>query len=72
MAWTGMFNPKKYTKFISWDVLITIACAFAISKAMSTSGFAAFIAEYIIGMTDAWTVCASWPHFYYHELALRS
>ena len=53
MAWTGMFNPKKYTKFISWDVLITIACAFAISKAMSNSGFAAFIAEYIIGMTDA-------------------
>ena len=53
MAWTGMFNPKKYTKFISWDVLITIACAFAISKARSNSGFAAFIAEYIIGMTDA-------------------
>ena len=53
MAWTGMFNPKKYTKFISWDVLITIACAFAISKAMSNSCFAAFIAEYIIGMTDA-------------------
>lgn len=53
MAWTGMFNPKKYTKFISWDVLITIACAFAISEAMSNSGFAAFIAEYIIGMTDA-------------------
>ena len=53
MALTGMFNPKKYTKFISWDVLITIACAFAISKAMSNSGFAAFIAEYIIGMTDA-------------------
>ena len=53
MAWTGMFNPKKYTKFISWDVLITIACAFAFSKAMSNSGFAAFIAEYIIGMTDA-------------------
>ena len=43
MAWTGMFNPKKYTKFISWDVLITIACAFAISKAMSNSGFAAFL-----------------------------
>lgn len=52
MAWTGMFNPRKYTKFISWDVLITIACAFAISKAMTNSGFAAFIAEYIIGMTD--------------------
>ena len=24
MAWTNMFSPKKYTKFISWDVLITI------------------------------------------------
>lgn len=53
MAWTGMFSPKKYTKFISWDVLITIACAFAISKAMTNSGFAACIAEYIIGMTDS-------------------
>lgn len=53
MAWTGMFNPRKYTKFISWDVLITIACAFAISKAMANSGFAACVAEYIIGMTDS-------------------
>ncbi len=53
MAWTKMFNPKKYTKYISWDVLITIACAFAISKAMENSGFAACIAENIIGMTDS-------------------
>ena len=53
MAWTGMFSPKKYTKFISWDVLITIACAFAISKGMSNSGFAGVIADYIIGMTDS-------------------
>lgn len=53
MAWSGMFNPKKYTKFISWDVLITIACAFAISKAMTNSGFASYIAERIIGMTDS-------------------
>lgn len=52
MAWTGMFSPKKYTKYISWDVLITIACAFAISKAMSNSGFAACIAGYIISLTD--------------------
>lgn len=52
MAWTGMFSPRKYTKFISWDVLITIACAFAINKAMSNSGFAGVIANYIIGMTD--------------------
>ncbi|MBP3512834.1 MAG: SLC13/DASS family transporter [Prevotella sp.] len=53
MAWTGMFSPKKYTKFISWDVLITIACAFAISRGMSNSGFAGVIADYIIGMTDS-------------------
>lgn len=52
MAWTGMFSPRKYTKYISWDVLITIACAFAISKAMTNSGFAGFIATYIIGLAD--------------------
>lgn len=53
MAWTNMFSPKKYTKFISWDVLITIACAFAISKAMINSGFADLIAGYCIGLTDS-------------------
>ena len=47
MAWTRMFNPRKYTKFFSWDVLITIACAFAISTAMTKSGFADFVASYI-------------------------
>ena len=52
MAWTGMFNPKKYTKFISWDVLITIACAFAISKAMVNSGVADSVAKFIIGLSD--------------------
>ncbi len=52
MAWTGMFSPRKYTKFISWDVLITIACAFAISRAMTNSGFAGVMATYIIGLTD--------------------
>ncbi len=30
MAWTKIFPPRKYTKYISWDVLITIACAFGI------------------------------------------
>lgn len=52
MAWTRMFSPRKYTKFFSWDVLITIACAFAISAAMSKSGFANCIAGYIISLTD--------------------
>ena len=53
MAWTKIFPPKKYTKYISWDILITIACAFAISKAMENSGFAALIARHIIGMSSS-------------------
>ena len=53
MAWTKIFPPKKYTKYISWDILITIACAFAISKAMDNSGFAALIARHIIQMADS-------------------
>ena len=52
MAWTKIFPPKKYTKYISWDILITIACAFAISKAMENSGFASMIARHIISMAD--------------------
>lgn len=52
MAWTKLFPPKKYTKYISWDILITIACAFAISRAMENSGFAALVAHYIISMAD--------------------
>ena len=38
MAWTKLFPARKYTKYISWDILITIACAFAISRAMVNSG----------------------------------
>lgn len=52
MAWTKIFPPKRYTKYISWDILITIACAFAISKAMDNSGFAALIARHIIQMAN--------------------
>lgn len=52
MAWTKMFPARKYTKYISWDILITIACAFAISKAMGNSGVADVVARFIIGMSD--------------------
>lgn len=48
MAWARLFSPRKYTKYISWDILITIACAFAISKAMINSGVADLIAEKLI------------------------
>lgn len=52
MAWMRMFSTKKYTKFFSWDVLITIACAFAISTAMTKSGFANCVASFIISLTE--------------------
>ena len=51
MAWTKIFPARKYTKYISWDILITIACAFAISKAMVNSGVADGVAHYIIGLS---------------------
>lgn len=53
MAWTKIFNPRRYSKYISWDVLVTIACAFAISKGMQNSGFADYIADVIIACADA-------------------
>lgn len=52
MAWTKLFPARKYTKYISWDILITIACAFAISRAMVNSGVADMIAGGIIDMSD--------------------
>lgn len=52
MAWTNIFPARRYTKYISWDVLITIACAFAISKAMMNSGLADRAARFIIGLSD--------------------
>ena len=54
MAWTHVFPARKYTKYISWDVLITIACAFAISKAMVNSGLADGVARFIIDMSDSY------------------
>ena len=53
MAWTRIFNPRKASKYVSWDVLVTIACAFAISKGMQNSGFADCIADGIIACADA-------------------
>ena len=61
MAWLRLFPPKKYTKYISWDILITIACAFAISAAMEESGLAALIANFIkdvSGSLGAWGALA--------------
>ena len=53
MAWANIFPARKYTKYISWDILITIACAFGISKAMVNSGLADMIANFIIEMSHS-------------------
>lgn len=48
MVWTKLLPAKQYTKYISWDILITIACAFAVSRAMLNSGVADAVAKGII------------------------
>ncbi|HPF51760.1 MAG TPA: SLC13 family permease [Draconibacterium sp.] len=45
LIWLKILPHQKYTKAISWDVLITIACSFAISKALQNSGAAEGIAR---------------------------
>jgi len=45
LIWLKIMPHQKYTKAISWDVLITIACSFAISKALQNSGAAQGIAH---------------------------
>lgn len=52
MAWAGIFPARKYTKFISWDILVTIASAFAISKAMQNSGMADAVAAWAVGLSN--------------------
>ncbi len=54
MAWTKLFPARKYTKFVSWDILIAVASAFAISKAMINSGFADMMAGHIISISSQW------------------
>ncbi len=52
MAWAGMFPARKYTKFISWDILVTIASAFAISKAMQNSGMADAVGAWAVSVSN--------------------
>ena len=51
MAVMKIFSAKKYTKPINWDVLITIACAIGISRALQNSGAADFIARSTINIS---------------------
>lgn len=50
MFWTKIISPKNYTSAVNWDVLITIACAFGISKGVQNSGLADIIASSMIGI----------------------
>lgn len=52
MAFTGIFPAKQYTKFISWDILVTIASALAISTAMTRSGLADWMAHSLVGLAN--------------------
>lgn len=54
MAWVNIMPNRKYTKFITWDVLITIACAFGISRALYDSGAADVIANTAINFSKSW------------------
>ncbi len=62
MASMKIFTPKKYTKPINWDVLITIACAIGVSRALQESGAADFIARSTIniskGFGPVWVLAA--------------
>ncbi len=49
MAWAQLFPAKRYTKYISWDLLITIASAFAISRAMQNSSIIDLIVSKVMG-----------------------
>ena len=51
MAALKIFSAKKYTKPINWDVLITVACAVGISRALQNSGAADLIAHTTINIS---------------------
>ncbi len=48
MVWSGILPWQNYTKSISWDLLITIASAFAVSAAIKNTGIADALAREFI------------------------
>ncbi len=53
MATFKIFPAKKYTKPINWDVLITVAAAFGLSRALQNSGAADVLAHYVINISKS-------------------
>ncbi len=54
MAAMKLFPAKRYTKFITWDILIAIASAFAISQALVNSGISDMTASWILSLSQSW------------------
>lgn len=54
MTWINILPNRQYTKAVSWDVLITIACAFGLSKALQNSGAADAIATTAISFSKSY------------------
>ncbi len=50
MIWLKILPQQNYTKAVSWDMLIAIASAFAIGKAMQNSGVANLMAADVISI----------------------
>lgn len=62
MIWLKIVPAQRYTKVISWDVLITIAAALGLSKAVQNSGVADAIATTAINFSKShgpWMVMAT-------------
>ncbi|MCF8224649.1 MAG: SLC13 family permease [Bacteroidales bacterium] len=53
MASLRIFSAKTYTKPINWDVLITVASAFGISRALQNSGAADVLAHSTINISKS-------------------
>ncbi|MBN2166189.1 MAG: SLC13 family permease [Marinilabiliaceae bacterium] len=62
MVWLKIVPSQRYTKVISWDVLITIAASLGLSKAVQNSGVADAIATTAINFSKShgpWMVMAT-------------
>jgi di/tricarboxylate transporter len=54
MVWLKIVPHQRYTRVISWDVLITVAASFGVSKAMQNSGAADAIANTAINFSKSY------------------
>jgi len=52
MIWFNILPHHRYTRFINWDVVVTIASAIAISKALQNTGIAENMAKSSIGFVE--------------------